>query len=74
MVKTEGSNITGYYEAHDVKQKITGTITDNNFTVFTTIGEKKVKFTGAYTNNEITGVLSGIDNSDPSNFRGIKVM
>lgn len=75
-IKAEGEALSGSYEAHGNAQPLTGTITGNNVTFFTAVGDPpqqiKLEFNGTVAGNEITGGARAND-SEPSAFRGIKV-
>ena len=75
-IKAEGEILSGSYEAHGNAQPLTGTITGNNVTFFTGLGNPpkqiKLEFNGTVAGNEITGGASA-DSSEPSAFRGTKV-
>lgn len=74
-IKEEGETLTGSYEAHGKEQPLTGSITGDEITFFTAVGDppeqKKLEFNGTVAGNEITGGAKA-DGSEPSAFRGIK--
>jgi hypothetical protein len=74
-IKAEGKILSGSYEAHGKAQPLTGTITGNNLTFLTAVGDPpqqiKLEFEGKVADNLITGGARA-DGSEPSSFRGTK--
>jgi hypothetical protein len=75
-IEAEGEALSGSYEAHGNAQPLTGTITGNNVTFFTAVGDPpqqiKLEFNGTVTGNEITGGARA-DGSAPSPFKATRV-
>jgi hypothetical protein len=75
-IKADGETLRGSYEAHGNAQPLTGTITDNDVTFLTAVGDPpkqiKLEFEGKIAGDEITGGARA-DGSEPSAFLGIKV-
>ncbi len=74
-IKADGKILSGSYEAHGNAQPLTGTITGNNVTFFTAVGDPpqqiKLEFEGEVGDNVITGGAKAND-SEPSIFKATR--